>query len=101
MHNQVPQAQQQVPFPGTYIWTRFGYAQESLPLVEVVTPSICRAILEGKDINLASLLVAQSSVTHSEHAMQEKSDSRLSRLLTIQEFITTFGIFKSIMCYQF
>ena len=53
------------------VMTEGGYSSESLPHVELVSPTIRRKIIEGKDINLAVLLIP-----HYEGAMtnEERSD---------------------------
>ena len=89
--------------------TTYGYAAESLPLVETVAPHIRQNILAGKDINLAALLIpyymGPSSEIHDEFNQNSchnnKTDNRLNRCLNIGEFIQAFGIYKSIMCGTF
>jgi hypothetical protein len=73
---------------------RFGTAPDAVPHMDAVSPSIRRAILEGKDINLACLLIPYFE-------MENKDDARLKRALTITEFITAFGRYKRIMCTAF
>ncbi|XP_018418827.1 PREDICTED: uncharacterized protein C5orf42-like, partial [Nanorana parkeri] len=62
-------------------------------------------ILEGKDVNLASLLIAAHDVTeHKAFACEEVSvvlkarDPRLSRKLSISEFVIAFGIYRDVVC---
>ncbi|XP_044143987.1 uncharacterized protein LOC122933207 [Bufo gargarizans] len=64
-----------------------------------------RDILEGKDVNLASLLIAsQDVVENTTYAYDEVSvvvksrDARLNRKLTISEFVLAFGIYREVIC---
>ena len=93
-----------------YKRTAFGYSAESLPLVETVAPNIRQSIIQGKDVNLASLLIPSYSGpcsdvyeenTNISLCHQVKPDHRLNRSLNIGEFIQAFGIYKSIMCSTF
>lgn len=87
--------------------TKFGYAIESLPFVETVSPSIRKAIIEGKDVNLAQLLIPTTnaiSLRDKETKYGEEKpvkDPRLYRSLSISEFIYAFGIYKNIMCQTY
>ena len=80
--------------------TRFGYSAESLPFVETIHPNIRKQITEGKDVNLASLLIPYYTGPHSDpsSASKEKPDPRLNNTLTLPQFIQAFGIYKNIMC---
>ena len=88
--------------------TRYGYAAETLPLVETVTPAIRQNIIAGKDVNLASLLMpyyngacssSDDSMCNNAHCQHiNKQDPRLNKTLSIGEFIQAFGIYKNIMC---
>lgn len=83
-----------------YVKTRYGYSAESLPFVETVHPSMRKQILEGKDINLAALLIPYYTGPHADPAVvtKEKPDPRLNQDLTLPQFIQAFGIYKNIMC---
>ena len=87
---------------GLYTKTQYGYSAESLPFIETVAPQIRKNILEGKDVNLASLLIpnhsGNSHFINNFGEKVEKPDPRLNRDLSIGEFIQAFGIYKSIMC---
>ncbi|KAK6185677.1 hypothetical protein SNE40_007858 [Patella caerulea] len=81
---------------GMYVVTRFGYSSESLPNIETISPQLRKNILEGNDVNLASLLIPNhipSNPTDSNY----KPDPRLNRDLTMSEFVQAFGIYKSVM----
>ena len=85
-----------------YVKTKYGFAAESLPFVETVSPSLRRQIIEGKDINLASLLIPYYTGPNlCDTTDKSKPDPRLQKILTIGEFIQAFGIYKSIMCEPF
>ncbi|XP_055999644.1 uncharacterized protein LOC125649823 [Ostrea edulis] len=75
--------------------TTYGYASESLPLVETISPQLRQQIVSGKDVNLATLLIPYFTPIESPEG---KSDQRLQRFLTIGEFIQAFGIYKNVMC---
>ena len=86
-------------YSGNYVRTQFGFAAESLPFVETVSPALRRQIIEGKDVNLASLLIPHFNCSTSDD--KGKVDPQLHKSLTIGEFIQAFGIYKSIMCGAF
>ena len=45
-----------------YVKTPHGYSAESLPLVETISPNMRKnIIIEGKDVNLAALLIPNYS----------------------------------------
>ena len=83
-----------------------GVRSDSYSNVDIVAPSVQRNIIEGKDVNLGTLLIPnfEAPLTHSIIAdglhvnMANKPDPRLNRHLSIQEFIQAFGKFKRIMC---
>ena len=71
--------------------SRFGTSPEAVPHMDLVSPALRKSIVEGKDVNLASLLIPYFDT-------ENKEDLRLRRPLTITEFVTAFGRFKRIMC---
>lgn len=78
---------------------------DSVPYVETVSPTLRSNILQGKDINLASLImpreVEEQRVTDSEGRyilLKQNQDARLLRNLTLNEFIIAFSKYKNIMC---
>lgn len=85
-----------------YVRTTYGYAAESLPLVETISPQLRQNIAAGRDVNLATLLIpyytGPCSDKIEENQNQNKPDPRLNRSLSIGEFIQAFSIFKSVMC---
>lgn len=88
--------------PSTYVKTQYGYSQESLPYVETIAPKLRQAIVEGKDINLAMLLMPPAHYFEAKDTYKkDKPDPRLYRMLSIEEFISAFGTYKNIMCEQF
>ena len=82
--------------------SQFGYAPDSLPFVETVSPHLRKNILEGKEVNLASLLIPQysgpSPMFTSSGEKYDKPDPKLNRNLSITEFMQAFGTYKNIMC---
>lgn len=89
--------------------TARGFAVESLPFVETISPQLKRNIITGMDINLASLLIpyySGSGVMEADYLGVDKSqstkhDPRTNRALTLGEFIQAFGTYKNIMCSAF
>ena len=75
--------------------TKFCYAMESLPFIETVSPKLRKAIVEGKDVNLAQLLIPSSNavnIAEKEHSCGNRDDKyendpRFHKNLTIAEFI--------------
>ncbi len=97
-----------IPCNQSSTYNALGVASDSLPHVDIVNPSVRKDIISGKDINLASLLIPgyKSDSTLVRHLVQGSeviplkslNDTRLSRTLTLSEFIMAFGIYKNIMC---
>uniref|UniRef100_A0A8W8L8Q0 C3H1-type domain-containing protein n=1 Tax=Magallana gigas TaxID=29159 RepID=A0A8W8L8Q0_MAGGI len=79
---------------------KFGTNPEDLPQIDLISPSLRKNIVEGKDVNLASLLIPYFEVRPSEKE-KEKDDYRLKRNLTISEFLTSFGKYKRVMSHAF
>ena len=97
-------------FADTFRWQRCatnGVASESLPDVETVSPALRAAILDGRDTNLASLLIPHfdlgdysryAGVDGSHHLLRPlSSDPRLNRNLTLAEFIAAFNKYGNII----
>lgn len=86
-------------------FNRAGIRSDDFPNVDIVSGSIQKQIIQGKDVNLASLLIPkfESPQSHSvtsdgiEFNVTGKPDPRLNRQLTIQEFILAFGKYKRVM----
>ena len=79
--------------------TRFGYAAESLPLVETISPALRQQIISGRDVNLAALLIPYySGLPGHSNVTGDRQDARLTRALTLNEFILAFGVYKQVMC---
>ena len=85
---------------GNHDVTEFGYAAHTMKLVETVTPTIRRRIIQGRDVNLSTLLIPYYSGPDNNQNANNliRPDPRLNRHLTIGEFILAFGIYKHIMC---
>ena len=82
----------------------FGYAAESLPFVETISPQMRKNIIEGKDVNLCALLIPYYSgpMINDEridtyYCSNRKPDPRLNKTLSLSEFIQAFGTYKSVM----
>ncbi|VDH90181.1 Hypothetical predicted protein [Mytilus galloprovincialis] len=86
--------------------TSRGYSAETLPFVETISPQLRKNIISGLDINLASLLIpyyvgSGTSEMFDGDDKNYKTDPRLTRSLSIGEFIQAFSIYKSVMCSAF
>lgn len=85
--------------------TKFGYSAETLPFIETVHPNLRKQIIEGKDINLAALLIPYYTGRHADSSEvvknKDKVDPRLQTSLNLPQFIQAFGIYKNIMCEVF
>ena len=86
----------------------YGFAADSLPFVETVSPAIRRQVIEGKDVNLAVLLIpyytgpmSNDEKIDTYYCSNQKPDPRLNKCLNISEFIQAFGTYKNIMCEAF
>ena len=79
---------------------------EDLPSLDHVSPTIRKQILEGKDVNLTTLLSPQDDTpqTNSIQAcgvtvnLSTAKDKRLSQNLTLDEFNTAFRKYRRVMC---
>lgn len=79
---------------------KFGTNPGDLPQMELISPSFRKNIVEGKDVNLASLIILYSEVRSSEKE-KDKDDYRLKRNLTKTEFLTSFRKYQRIMSQVF
>ena len=85
----------------------------AVPQVDIVPAKLRKDIIQGKDVNLALLLLPirerhYASPSHRDIKVGEEiltlkplKDSRLTKPLTIQEFVKAFNIYKKIMCEQY
>lgn len=93
------------PTDSTGTQTRFGYSAETLPFIETVHPTLRKQIIEGKDINLAALLIPYYTGRHADSSEvvknKDRVDPRLQTSLNLPQFIQAFGIYKNIMCEVF
>jgi hypothetical protein len=88
---------------GQYVRTAYGFSAESLPLVETISPQFRQSIISGRDVNLAAMLIPYYSGPcndSTEEINTTKQDPRLSRTLSIGEFIQAFGTYKSVQHIQ-
>ena len=84
-----------------------GIAGHSISKINLVTPHQRSEIISGKDYNLARLLIPDSEdFTHKEYLfnsdgdavpIKAKVDSRLTRNLSLPEFLRAYGIWESVM----
>ena len=73
----------------------YGVSPDMLPHMDIVSSSVKKAILQGKDINLSMLLITGFEINKAD---KEKGvDKRLQEKLNISEFLTAFGKYKRIM----
>ena len=77
--------------PPPYLAQPHGIAPDQAPRMELVTPSLRQKILQGKDVNLAALLIPSYDVDRDQ-------GMKLASSLTIVQFMRAFGRFKRIMC---
>lgn len=97
--------------PATMYQGTCGVASDALPQIDIISPSVRRDIITGKDINLAALLIPgykgeQGQIRHlvqGSEVVQLKplTDNRLNRSLTLPEYIKAFGIYKNTMCQAY
>ena len=86
--------------------TNRGVRSDSYSNVDIVSPSLQRQIIDGKDVNMAALLIPNYECPQSltakadtaENNAQGKPDIRLNRSLSISEFVHAFGKYKTVMC---
>ena len=88
----------QPPSASLHNSARYGVSPEDVPHMDLVSTSLRKQIQEGRDVNLASLLIPYFEVKTSDNEKESKEDTRLKRSLSITEFITAFGRYKRIMC---
>ena len=94
------------------IMRRPAIPSSALPDIDIVPRNIRRDILQGKDVNLAVLLLPikdrvnfgnerDVQIGDEMFTLKGKRDNRLGKDLTIAEFITAFNIFKRVICSQY
>ncbi|PJE78260.1 hypothetical protein CI610_02804 [invertebrate metagenome] len=95
-----------VPQPDVLL-QQTGISSESLPSIEVVPQAIRQQIIEGKDVNLALLLLPSYDYDCTRYnrftevggrTVPLQTDPRLCKSLTLGEFVKAFSIYRSIMC---
>ena len=107
LHNVIPDMQQGLR--GVRNTGAYGVAADALSDIDIVSQATRQRITEGKDVNLALLLLSNNlgmDVTNNETRVVDsitgevrlKPDARLCRPLTIGEFVAAFGRYKNIMC---
>ena len=71
---------------------------ESLGNIDYISESIRTKIVEGKYVNLASLLIPEYRLLNESKSIK---DTRLQKNFTVKEFIVAFHKYKSIHCSRF
>ncbi|XP_063289463.1 uncharacterized protein LOC134573609 [Pelobates fuscus] len=76
--------------------------------IHLIPQSLRRDIIEGKDVNLASLLIASQDVVENRaytfedlSVVMKSRDPRLNRKLNIPEFVLAFGLYRDVICTTF
>lgn len=77
--------------------TADGLPPDMLPHIDVVSQSLRKSIVEGKDVNLSTLLIPG----YDNESPDGRTDRRLCDPLTLAEFIMAYGKYKRIMCDHF
>ena len=77
---------------------KFGVSIEDLPHMDLLSSSERKQIVEGKDVNLATLLIPYYETNIKD---KDKDNIHIKRPLSITEFITAFGKYKRVMCQSF
>ncbi|XP_048257523.1 uncharacterized protein LOC124136362, partial [Haliotis rufescens] len=88
-----------------HVTGNFGLDPYSLPRVDTVSASLRQHIVEGRDVNLALLLVPDDIPTNprtielgnGELRLNPAGDPRLQKTLSLKHFITAFNRYKRIM----
>ena len=81
--------------------TTKGVSPNSVHNVEVVSPQLKSEIWQGRNVNMASLLIPDFISYGVAVPFCPHRDARLLRSLTLPEFIKAFNIFRNVMCEKF
>ncbi|XP_056423233.1 uncharacterized protein LOC130362568 [Hyla sarda] len=91
--------------PGSQVCIGSSISTPVLTKVHFVPESIKQDILNGKEFNLASLLIDYRDVLENEcfsfgevSVIMKAKDPRLNRKLNISEFVLAFSIFRDVLC---
>ncbi|XP_056000795.1 uncharacterized protein LOC130048272 [Ostrea edulis] len=83
-------------------------SSDSVPHIETVSSNLRNQIMQGKDVNLALLLMPHEIEENSLHdsdgrfiVIKNNTDPRLQRNLTLSEFIVAFTKYRNILCEFF
>ena len=79
---------------------------KQLPKTDMVSPNLRKQILEGKDVNLASLLIPHYDLTcqtgdNSKSFSSTQKDPKLNQDLSIEDFNLAFEKYKNVICSVF
>ncbi|PJE77645.1 hypothetical protein CI610_03429 [invertebrate metagenome] len=86
--------------------SEFGVTSEDISHIDIISEKLKKKIWEGDDINLAHLLMPKYETRGTEDRdgstininINEVEDPRLTKSLTISEFVTAFGKYKRTIC---
>lgn len=88
--------------------SRFGYSSQSIPEAVTIAPALRNAIIQGRDVNLAALLVPYFRGSGDNAESSHPVDTNVTREtrapnkpLTLSQFIEAFATYKSVMCAAF
>ena len=70
-----------------------GVPANSLTGLDIISDSLQKQIIEGRDVNLAALLIQDFDVD----SKKSKQDNRLKRRLNIEQFRVAFGKYRRVM----
>jgi hypothetical protein len=82
----------------------FGVPAESLPYMDTISNSLRKQIIQGKDVNLATLITPYYDSTPSTchgHEYQKEDQRIKNQSLNFKQFIQAFGRYKRAMCKAF
>ena len=81
--------------------TPYGIGSGHLSHVDVVSDKLRKKIEEGRDVNLAALLIPDYDEPDSKSGKDKLKDPRLTKRLTIEQFRIAFGMYRRILCRKF
>jgi len=88
------------------IRSRFGFSSQSIPEAITISPALRNSIIQGRDVNLAALLIpnfrGSGDNTERAYPTDNARDVRApNKPLTIAQFIEAFAKYKTVMCSAF
>lgn len=98
----------------TYETLSNGTPADKLPRIEIISPTLRQAIIAGKNVNMALLLLPDADVGEMRalsltmsmdpltgFPVKMRKDARLQKMLNISEFYQAFAIYRNVMCEAF